>query len=64
MTVSSLFGSGTLTVPVINATRIDKFVHGRMNQTVLTGSTFDDNFACTDWETIAPASAVAASAAI
>jgi len=52
-TRTSVYGSATVIVPVINVTRIDKCLHGSMNTTVLTGSSFDDNFTCTSWTTIA-----------
>ncbi len=51
-TMTTLFGSQTVMLPVVNVTRIDKCLHGSMNTTILTGSSFSDNFTCTAWTTI------------
>ena len=56
LTETSLLGSQNVMVPVVNVTRIDQCIHGSMNTTILTGTSFDDNFTCSEWETVAPAS--------
>ena len=56
LTETSLLGSTNVMVPVVDVTRIDQCIHGSMNTTVLTGTSFDENFTCTDWQTIAQAS--------
>jgi len=55
-TETSLFGSNDVMVPVVNVTRVDQCIHGSMHTTILIGTSFDDNFFCTTWETIAPSS--------
>lgn len=52
-TMTAMFGSQAVMLPVVNVTRVDKCLHGSMNTTVLTGSSLDDNFKCTTWTTIA-----------
>ena len=51
-TMTSLLGSGTVMLPAVNITRIDKCQHGGMNTTVLMGSSFDENFSCSSWTTV------------
>lgn len=53
LTETSLLGSSNVMVPVVNVTRVDQCIHGSMNTTVLTGTSFDQNFTCTDWQTVA-----------
>lgn len=53
-TKTSFLGSSNIMVPVVNVTRIDQCMHGSMGTTVLTGTSLDDNFSCSEWETVAP----------
>jgi hypothetical protein len=55
-TSSSIFGSATILLPVLQVSRVDQCLRGSMNTTVLTGTSYESNFSCSSWSTIIPLS--------
>ncbi len=57
-TETSLLGSANVSLPTVLVTRLDQCLQGSMNTTVLTGTSFESNFSCSQWQTIFPAGVV------